>query len=290
MIDDAAPLRVDAVRNELEIQFFGLQRSGNHAVLSWLFQQFEQPVYFFNMVKPFTDPVLNWRHAGLPNMVDLPRGLSPQNPRAEEIEAVRRKTLEGIRKERKHALVHSYENLKLADLKTKPLIDNREEWLGQSRCIYRVLLLRDFYNWIASRIRLKENITGNLPRQVDSMITSWVSYAKEYIGETTFLGREGVVCISYNRWFGDERYRKELCGELGLIARDLRLQHVPEVGGGSSFDGVAFAANPGDMQVRARWEYLREDRLRDLTASIRERQSEIECYNTDIFGPSPLLS
>src|SRR5579871_3131225 len=77
------------VRNDLEIQFFGLQRSGNHAILSWIFQQFEEPVYFFNMVKPFTDPILNWRFAGLPNTVELPRGPGEHNPHAEAIRTKR---------------------------------------------------------------------------------------------------------------------------------------------------------------------------------------------------------
>ena len=36
----------------------GMQRSGNHAIISWLIGQFEEPVFFLNSVNPNTTKLI----------------------------------------------------------------------------------------------------------------------------------------------------------------------------------------------------------------------------------------
>jgi pimeloyl-ACP methyl ester carboxylesterase len=61
----------DAYRNDIEIQVFGLQRSGNHGVISWLLQQYDTPVVFLNNVTQFTDPFRNWHAGAVANMMKV---------------------------------------------------------------------------------------------------------------------------------------------------------------------------------------------------------------------------
>lgn len=275
-------------RNQLEIQFFGLQRSGNHAVLSWIFQQFDEPVFFFNNVTHFSDPIRNFHYANLPNMVPVTRGPAPDNPLHELAHARAQQRLEDIRSATKHVLVLSYENLSLPKLRRRELLDAREEWIGKSDRIRRVLLVRDFYNWLASRLRLFENKGQNLPllRGIEEHVSLWIMYAKEYLEETNFLQPEDVVTISYNRWLGDATYRANLLGRLTVPLKDNANCHVPDVGGGSSFDGKSFSGDPEKMRLDERWRYLLEDKFAGLIGPIRERIDEIERYNLQIFGLS----
>lgn len=284
--DNLAPASVDRaqVRNDLEIQFFGLQRSGNHAVLAWIFQQFSRPVCFFNLVKPFEDPVLHWRYANLPNIVALPRGPVEGSPGAEERCRRRLQRLEEIRSSKKQLLAYSYENFPLAQLARRELIKDREALIGLSSRIERILLLRDFYNWIASRIRLFEVKGQQLPRSLEGLVSLWISYAREFVGETRHMDGESVTKISYNRWTKDHAYRSELLTGLGVLVRDVSIRHLPDTGGGSSFDGLAYADRPGEMPVDARWGYLLDDRFRELLPPILARRIEIDSYNEGIFG------
>jgi len=274
-------------RNELEIQFFGLQRSGNHAVLSWMFQQFDDPVFFFNNVTHFEDPILNFHFARLPNTVTVSRGPPPGASGHGLVQAGVQQHLEEIRSRKKHVLVYSYENLPLAKLPTRALVGERERHLGVSARTHRVLLLRDFYNWIASRLRLFENKGQALPpaRRIAGLVALWLTYAREYADETRFLLGEEVIKISYNRWAEDENYRACLLNQLSIPIKDNSNGHVPDVGGGSSFDGM-LPGGSKNMQLGERWRYLLEDKFAGLFDLVQQRLEEVERYNLLIFGLS----
>jgi hypothetical protein len=278
-------------RNALEIQFFGLQRSGNHAVLSWIFQQFDEPVYFFHQVKPFTDPFLNFRFAQLPNTIPVRRGPFGNEPRHIAARERRLRRIENIRQAKKHLLAYSYENFPLTELRNREPVYQRIECIGDSEKTRRVLLLRDFYNWIASRIRLFENKSKPLPTEsgVDSLISMWLTYAKEFCGKTRCMYGETVVTVSYNRWVEDEHYRTSLLQQLSAPLRDNSIAYVPEIGGGSSFDGNIAASQASEMRVTERWQYLLEDKFADIVKQIRSRADEVEAYNRERFGLSTPL-
>jgi len=266
------PVPSPPVRNTLEIQVFGLQRSGNHGVISWLLQQSETPVVFLNNVTHFTDPYLNFHVGAVPNMVPV----SHNDPAR----------IEALRQTPKPLLVYSYENLTLRRLAREPLVPDRDTALGPSRRIRRVLLLRDFFNWAASRIKLfeyrKQDVDAVI-QNFDRLIMLWLSYAREFSAETGFLQVEDVVRVSYPRWAGDAEYRAYLLGRLGLPLRDNSNRVVPKVGGGSSFDTTTLSGQADKMAVGERWKYLRQDRFAPLRAAIRARRAEIEPLNHALF-------
>jgi hypothetical protein len=69
----------------------------------------------------------------------------------------------------------------------------------------------------------------------------------------------GLLCISYNRWFVDPTYRLGLQRELGLIQRSFPTESVPAHGFGSSFDGQSMDGRASDMDVLNRWREMRSD-------------------------------
>ena len=183
-------------RNQLELQVFGLQRSGNHGVIGWITQQFDEPVYFFNNVKHFDDPITKWHVGSVPNTVRLP-------PKGHE-------DLEKIRNRTKDVLIFSYENLRIKDMETRCLVEDHDRCLGRSLDIRRILLLRDFFNWVSSRLKLfdyRGQDTSDQVKRIDGLINSWLMYAREFAGQTSFLGQKNVVRVSYPQWVIDPEYR-----------------------------------------------------------------------------------
>jgi len=264
-------------RNTLEIQTFGLQRSGNHAVVAWILQQYDRPMVFLNNVAHFEDPYLNFRFADVANAVPLRRPADEASRRA----------IEKLRMAQKELLLISFENLMLPKLASRDLIAERERSVGQSSHIRRLLILRDFYNWIASRVRLFEKkgfATNELSRAIVPHVKLWIVYAREFIGETNFLGGGEVVPLSFNRWLNDEDYRAHVLGRLRLPLRNNSRAHVPNVGGGSSFDETRFSGDAESMNLLGRWRHLEEPPYAAVLDTIEEHAETIDRYNSQIFG------
>jgi hypothetical protein len=266
--------RTQEFRNELEIQFLGLQRSGNHAVLAWLFRQFDEPVHFFNNAKHFGNPLQEFQPLDLPNTVKIRRGEG------------RKRQLEEIGQRKKSVLAYSYENLLLGELRQKKLVPNKDAVTGISGCLWRILVLRDFPNWFASRIRYHEIVRGEFPsrRQINRFMHMWILYAREYLGETSYLADVPVATISFNRWVREDRYRVDLLRNFGVKLKDNSTSYVPDAGGGSSFDATKLSGNADQMQVFARWQYLRDRNLGEVVQELRNRGGEIDRLNNAVFG------
>jgi hypothetical protein len=122
---------------------------------------------------------------------------------------------------------------------------------GRSSRRVAVMVLRDPYNWLASRI---------LSRRVDAacpaIIERWIRCA-----EALKRGRspiddhvDHVVWVRYNYWFQDPAYRATLARRLGFEPSDIGLNTVSPEGGGSSVDGLALDGNAQAMRVLHRWE------------------------------------
>ncbi|HTT96861.1 MAG TPA: hypothetical protein VMF58_02340 [Rhizomicrobium sp.] len=255
-------------RNDLEVQFFGLRRSGNHGVIAWIAQQYEAPIVFLNDVEPFEDPFTTFSLGKIPNAM-------PERRLAPDATAK-------LRAARKTLLLISYEDLKLQTLDGADILPKRSEWLGESRQVRRVLLLRDFYNWLASRIKLIEKRSGggvDLARRTRSMIRMWLAYAREFSGETVQLG-EGLERISYGRWVSDESYAATVLERLGVPLLNIARSVVPKTGGGSSFGG-----EEADVKgLFERWKYLLVPDYDGVRAVVADFRKEIDAHNQNIFG------
>ncbi len=260
------------IRNSLEIQIFGLRRSGNHGVIAWIAQQYTSPIVFLNNARPFADPFATYQMGRIPNAVPH-RKLG-----ADETER--------LRSQQKELLLISYEDVAIRKLSKRELLPEKQLWLGESGRCRRLLLLRDFYNWIASRVRLLEN-KGKLPDDIfgklDLQIGLWIMYAREFVGETRHLQSVETVPVRFDRWSDDQPYRLEILERLGIAVLNNKRMVVPKACGGSSFDGKRFSGSDERMDIQSRWKYLELPEYRPLLQQIAQRREEIDEYNRQIF-------
>ena len=113
-----------------------------------------------------------------------------------------------------------------------------------------VLIVRDAWNWVASKITQKKKF-GNYDEQrkqnIHREIALYKTYLKALINSDEFLG------VNYNLWFVSDHYKKTIARKLNLKTIDKGLQKVSSHGSGSSFDGMKFNGNAQEMDVMNRY-------------------------------------
>lgn len=246
--------------NKNEIKVVGLKRSGNHAVINWILSQCSGEKLFLNNVAPQKDPF---------------KTCCPDQGSG------------AIRPDKKERdwLIYSYEDCYLDEINSPKFLKRHEQWLGRSEKNYTLLILRDPFNFFASRMkwvgeedRITLDFSGTLEKRV--LIGLWKSYAREYLRQTHYLNNE-VIAVNYNRWFSDKNYRAELAQELGLDFTDKGFAEVPAVGGGSSFDKMEFDGCANEMRVFDRWRAF----VSDPTYRSIFTDREIIHLSDEVFGP-----
>ena len=250
--------QLNQVVNQTEIRFIGLRRSGNHAVLNWIFKQLQHPVYFINNVEAGMSP-FRFGHLHFPDKEYRNEAWGNFSP--------------------KEYLIYSYEDYSLKDICTPYSESKHDLWVGKTRKRYDVLLLRDPFNLLASR--LKKNYM-DVKTPSESVVSLWIEQAKECLGETNLLKHNKIV-INYNQWFRSVEYRQKLASQLGLEFSDKGFNYVSSYGGGSSFDARSFQGNAACMDVETRWRCFKDDKaFLKLVAN-----EEIFHYSRAIFGEIP---
>jgi len=136
-----------------------------------------------------------------------------------------------------------------------------------------ILILRDPYNNFASLLCWKD--TEDID---ESLIATWISYAKEFLGETNFLNSS--IKIIYNQWFVDVDYRKQISANFGAFT-DSGLQEVPRFADGSSFDKTRYNNIAQKMKVLTRWKNCinNEKYIKAILSN-----EELRHYSQKIFG------
>lgn len=191
------------------IFFYGLRRSGHHAILFWLLNKiakpkhmevghtlFEtnsgKPLIFFNDCSYSTKWDLLWEQSKL---LDF--------------------------KNKSHLSINFEEKI----IKDPPLISNSSN--------IKIIIVRDFLNNISSLSKkhgkfLLDN-SDKLTSRVRSLIDVWKDHVKYQNG----------LHVYYNSWLQFPRYKKRICKMLGIpeTVND-EFSFVPPHGGGSSFIGV----------------------------------------------------
>jgi len=274
-------------RNEFEFRAFGLKRSGNHPIIMWIASLFDNPVYFYNCcdVDPF-------RTRFPENKVSEVLNLFHKN---DDTYRWNEEDLDEIRCKKKNCIIYSYENKELKEF-TEFIKDyiNEEYMVGTSKHCYDILILRDFYNFVASTIyKRRRNVLSNHKTNYDDgkdiwvdgymrvlkLSKLWVEYAKEFIEETDYLNNK--ISISFNQWVSDEYYRMFISSILGLRYSDKTLDYIGHFGQGSSFSNVALDGQAKDLDVLNRWKAFEDN---SLYWNIIDNNPEAVELSNRIFG------
>ena len=234
--------------NKLEIRLFGPRRSGNHAVINWLAYQSPSKIYFFNCASNRGhDPYRTGKCRGDQYNEDL-QSRFEQVPNLKNAKA---DTLDYYREIDKDIIMYSYEDIDLNKY-VRPRADdfpiNRENIIGESDYRIDVIILRDVYNWLASKLKYnykkrdyrKESVLAkryNENRKIRSKMPYFDTYpgykedAKKLNGMTYInipkmvniwtshtnaiqfpeqYGLDNLVFINYNMWATNYHYRQSL--------------------------------------------------------------------------------
>ena len=176
----------------------------------------------------------------------------------------------------KEVLLTNVENLRLEKIPGEPLLgEGAHRLIGESRRRVTLLVLRDAFNTFASVWHGKRRMRNRLHR---FYTTQWKVYAREFLGETSYLPND-TIKVSFNAWFADADYRRALATQLGLDHIDRGRDEVSSDGGGSSFSGQDFQNRAQDMAVLERWRHFVDDP--DYLAAFDEETMEL---SRKIFG------
>ncbi|MDY6783746.1 MAG: hypothetical protein SW833_14600 [Cyanobacteriota bacterium] len=252
------------VVNQKEIRVVGLRRTGNHALLNWIKEQEKGEVWHLNNVQSQENPY-RYKYNNLSEFF-------PNNKWS--IDRFKNQAKGNLTP--KDCLIYNYEDYALSDVFSEKFEEKHDLYLGKTKTRYDVLVIRDPFNLLASR--LKNNYMPTKDKN-KNCIDLWIDYAKEYLGETQYL-RYNKVCVNYNQWTTDIEYRKQIAQQLNLEFSDAGINKVSGCGGGSSFEGRALDGQANQLDIGNRWKHFCEDKVyRKLLDN-----EQLWLYSEQIFG------
>ncbi len=255
-------------RNDTEIRVFHSKRGGGHAVMNWLGYSAGAPVFFLNNIFSKPHKVRRRKEKNFQRLIE--------DGGTYGVDLDPAVTYRDVAEMHKPVLIYNIENFELDKISREPLFNGgAQEIIGRSRRRFTVLLLRDAFNTFASVRRGKKRWQKRLNTFYRQ---HWKGYAREFLGETSFLAPDAIK-INYNKWFLSESYRREIVARFGFEYTEQGLNEVPQYGGGSSFSGQEFHNRAKDMDVLNRWQHFLDD---EVYRSALDRET-IELSNR-IFG------
>ncbi|EAZ92078.1 hypothetical protein [Crocosphaera chwakensis] len=278
--------------NLYEVRVLGIRRSGNHAIISWLIDNYSGRVVHLNdiLFQKGQDPYYALRNRitikGLPywrcyqdfsqktlvslakSFLNIPEHFSLQ---------IRDKAvnIEYIRQSPKDFLIYSYEDIDPQNSQLDLFEQNYQKYLGESRKRLEILILRDPFNLFASL--LESQMMKKNDEEQHKYVELYKAYAREYL-EQSQSGNIEKIYVNYNQWFLSKQYRIQLAEHLGFTSSGEPYEKVAHQGKGSSFDQLKLQNNATQMKVLERWksykndqfyrEIFRDQELKDMTETI----------------------
>lgn len=183
------------------IPFYGLRRSGNHAILEWILHSISD---------------------------EYDRSVTYNDKKNAVVETKSAAYLNDCGRWKSHVdLIYSTLVLNAKGIKTT-IVGYEEAPIGYNLVPYtdkKIIILRDIENLAASR--LKSNSSDMLVNE--QFVDLWIEYA-------TVFGHERYHCIKFEDWLTSKEHRDCFASELGFENKD-KTDFVSEFGSGSSFVG-----------------------------------------------------
>ena len=211
------------------IRFFGMRRSGIHALNNWIISHLEGRVFYVN---------------------DAPIIKNSIKRECNNLNCLGDASYSHITKgniDNKDCVFLSHEDGDF--LKTLSTPPNQDNVYGEFDKYSDIFLVRNPYNLFCSRAEafnngLRHNTYSSVEdkNSFDSLVALWKEMARNLLKPQ---GNE--VGIYYDDWHVNQGYRKDICKKLGLSFTDKGKHLVSGWGWGSSFDGMK--VHPDKMNV-----------------------------------------
>lgn len=269
--------RMGDLPNDLTLRVFAQRRSGHHAIINWLRLNTRGRHWFLNHCKPGRNPF-----EGADLSTSLIRGHWSEH-RTFKISREKKGNFS-----HKGTLIYNFEEVDFSEGHWVSNLADEEIWIGPSLRRADVLVIRDPFNLLASKLKWaygqEERPSKPTLDDVRKGKELWKICAREYLGKTEFL--EHRININYNKWFTDKDYRDDLGQKFGFTNRDRGLLKVAKWGPSTSrdsFDGLEFDGRAQMMGVLERWRHFSDDPFfRELC-----RDPEVHELSNEIFGELP---
>lgn len=254
------------MQQEVEMAVCALQRSGHHAVMDWLMAVLRGR-YGAGSIR-----YVNWVNQFMPQ-------LDPFNTNTHPTDDSHKCGPKDRSKPRK-ILIYNFEDCGMYMMRAMEFVS--KQFNGESDMRYNVIILRDFYNMLASRMeRTRKGKPFDHP--YNSLVGLWIEYAETFrrkgsYGDSKHGGLSNLLAISYNKWFSSKEYRATICNLLECPYTEETMQRVHLAGEGSSFTGTK--GDGRSLDVLSRWKKFKNDeeyKTIVLTPQIRK-------VNSLIFG------
>jgi hypothetical protein len=244
------------VKQKHELSVCALQRSGHHAVMEWLRSMLalkygKESVVFMNWINEYRNTLDPFNND--PGKAQQPR----------------------------EALIYNFEDCGLYMPTASSKFVHRI--VGSSEKRFNVLIIRDVYNLLASRMERTRKQNKPFTHPYNLFIQLWIEHAKAAVNAETGVGSIFDV-IKYNNWFESEDYRKHVSKHLELPYCDDTLDTISQAGEGSSFIGIHGTARK--LDVLSRWKNYRSDE--EYIQLVHS--AETANLNQDLFGWHLVLS
>ncbi len=254
----------------LLIKFFGLRRSGNHAVINWILG-LENDILFFNQVNLYEDPVITHSPISVPKNVRTPKVRVNGKVKNTNISIYESSSLN-------KNILCSYEHINMNSLDIKKLNHSIFSRLGNYDNHINVYVIRNIFNVIPSLLKLISK-TKKRPLEVKEirytvkdLIMLWRGYACLTLSNNSET-RSSFVPILYEKWLMEQDYRNEIAKEFGFINKDKNIDFVSDAGGGSSWNGIDNKVDKSSLLNR--WQ--------DILPNERQIVIEVLKENLDII-------
>lgn len=264
---DSLP-RVETPERDLEpktvLHVFGMKRSGHHAVMQWIQAGLSADGVGVQHLNNVFD---KYQAAGERHDMSAPDIESKISNAA--------------------ATIISYEDLSYTDRWTIPSYADPLVNIKNPLRFGDIIIIRDFYNMIASRLQRLHNL-DQIGRRAAIHNVDWLTVKavwSEYAAlALSFESGDPLspTVINYNDWFSDNDYREQLAAILGISNSTESLGTVPEFGKGSSFDGLALNGLARQMNVLNRWQQLSPELAQKFRQIVDD--PNIASLNQALFG------
>lgn len=246
-----------------------MQRSGNHAFLSWIHANSPSESYIFlNNCEPYRNPFETFCQIEIDG--NIIRGSKVKRLSFNSFLQLARKNL---------TFTISYENYPPQLTTNNNCISTG---IDDNFFDLQFMIVRSFLNWLASLsvlYRLPELNRGAKKDRTEKKIEVAVDSYFNFLDLMTSPNLPcGLHCIVYDEWALNEKFRIELLEKIGFLCRKVFISEIPPYGRGSSFSDNHRHENIDC--VCQRWQTLRDDiRNLPIIKSVQENRNYMEKLN-----------
>lgn len=215
---------------------FGIKRSGNHAIINWLYKMIPNYVHLNNLNPKF----LTHAHYNANLVTDASKV------------TVNYKDNAWLPFTQNHTLLISFEDHDIKQVNEK-VIDFCNKCKLEPTTI---MIIRDPKNMLASLFKIKKRF-DILP----NFKNIWMKYADEYLHRSCIQH-----FIVYDKWFTNVEYRKKIATDMKLEFDDSNHNKIFKHGV-SSFDGYRYQNDTTKMDVLNRADFFKDNKQFDTLIS-----------------------